>query len=636
MDRIKISILILAITMLGACTSNPIQTKETMSSEPDNSYVKSDSEQHRWNLGDLYTDDEAWRKSKEEIDSKIDEFGQYKGTLTDDASKLADALEARTAIQMELWRLYSYAGKRSDEDLRDPHALEMRQSLDSIATRIDQATSYYKPELLTADKQKLERFITEEERLAAYDMYLQDTLRAAPHTLDENGEKILATSGLISDSASTLYEILTNAEIPWPTITLSDGQEVRLDQSAYEKYRESSNREDRIKVFEAFWGTYKKYEKTIGVALYEQMKKDLFYAEVRNYGSTMEHALHEDNIPTAVYSALVDTTNANLDTLHRYFRLRGRMLGIDDLSYHDIYPPLVESSSKYPIDKGKALVLAALEPLGKEYVSTVRRGFDERWMDTYPRPGKRSGAYSSGSAYEVHPYILMNYNDDYSSVSTLAHEWGHTMHSYLANGTQPFPKAHYSTFVAEVASTINEAFLLDHALKQAESDEEKLFYLGSALETLRGTFFRQTMFAEFELKIHQLVAEGEALSGNRLTNIYADIVRRYHGHDQGVLKVDDLYTVEWAFIPHFYMNYYVYQYATSIAASSLFAKDILDGKAGAAEAFLEVLKSGGSEYPYQALANAGVDLATPAPYEALFAQMNRIMDEIETILNKRA
>lgn len=631
----KYRVFIVAFAVLNACTTTQIQEAEPLKAEKATAHQNVNKAEHLWDLNDLYINDAAWEKHKKEIDSKLEEFARFKGNITKDAKTLADALEARTTVEMELLRLSSYANKRSDEDMRNPHALEMKQSVGTLKTRFNQATSFYKPEILKADKQKINLFVTKENRLATYDQYLKDTLRSASHTLDESGEKILATSGLISNTASTLYEVLTNAEIPWPTITLSDGEIVRLDQSAYEKYRSSSNRGDRIRVFEAFWGTLKKYERTLGVALYAHVKKDFFYAQVRDYENTLSRSLDANNVPTAVYYALIDATNANLDTLHRYFRLRARMLHIDDLHYHDIYPPLVETDLEFPIKKGKELVLESLKPLGADYAATVAKGFEERWMDTYPRPGKRSGAYSSGSAYDVHPYVLMNYTDDYNSVSTLAHEWGHTMHSYLTNETQPFPKADYSTFVAEVASTFNEALLLDYVLKHAQSDEEKLYYLGSALEGLRGTFYRQAMFAEFELKIHQLAEEGEALSGDRFTKIYSEIVQRYHGHDIGIMEVDDLYTIEWAFIPHFYYNYYVYQYATSIAAASLFAKDVLDGKEGAVEHYLGVLKAGGSEYPYQALTKAGVDLASPAPYEALVTRMNIIMDEIESILDKK-
>lgn len=632
-------VLIFTILCLGSGFASQLQaaeqSEEIVEKQAIQVHPNANKQVHRWKLSDLYADDSAWAQSKASVESKLAGFTAYKGRLTESPEIMAEALEARTQVKIELRRLSSYAGKRSDEDMRNAQALEMKQSVSTLATRYEQSVSYFKPEIIAAGADKIRAFMETEKRLSPYKRYLEDALRSAPHTLAADGEKILATSGLIAGTASTFYGVLTNAEMPWPELTLSDGEVVRLDQAAYEKYRTSNNRADRIKVFDAFWSTFRNYEKTLGVALYAQLKKDLFYAQVRDYPGTLEHSLDANNIPTAVYETLIETTNANLDTLHRYFKLRGRMLNIEDQHYYDIYSPLVTTDLEFPIERGKELVLKALAPMGEDYVNMVKRGFTERWMDTYPRPGKRSGAYSSASAYEVHPFVLMNYNDDYESVSTLAHEWGHAMHSHLTNQAQPYPLAGYSTYVAEVASTFNEALLLDYVLDNAQSDEEKLFYLGSALEGLRGTFYRQAMFAEFERRIHELVAQGEALSGERFSRIYADIVRRYHGQDQGVLIVDDLYTIEWAFIPHFYYNYYVYQYATAIAATSLFAKEVLDGNKVAADSYLSVLKAGNSEYPYELLKSAGVDLATPAPYEALVARMNSIMDEIEVILDRK-
>jgi oligoendopeptidase F len=296
----------------------------------------------------------------------------------------------------------------------------------------------------------------------------------------------------------------------------------------------------------------------------------------------------------------------------------------------------VKLDKAFPLAMGKGLVIAAEEPLGPDYVAQFTASLNARFTHVYPQPGKRSGAYMNPGAYDVHPYVLTNYNDDYESVSTIAHEWGHGMHSLLANHSQPFPTADYSIFVAEIASTLNENLLLEHMLKVAQNDEEKLYYLGSALEGLRGTFFRQAMFAEFELAIHEKVEKGGSLSGQQLTKIYGDLLRRYHGHDQGVMRIPDEYAVEWAYIPHFYMNFYVYQYATSLAASTQLAREVMDGKPGAKERYLGLLKSGGSRYPYELLKDAGVDLASPAPYQALAAQMNWAMDEIEKIVARRA
>ena len=590
---------------------------------------------YRWNLADIYPSVEAWNTARTALEGRLGELAACKGKLGESAGSLKQCLDTIFGLGKELRRVAAYASMMSDEDTRNAAALEMRQTAGMLVTRFSQETSFIEPEILAAGGDRIHAFLAKEAGLAVYRHYLDDILRRQPHTLGSEAESVIATAGLMADAPSTTYSILANAEIPWPTITLADGAKARLDQSGYSRYRAVQNRADRKKVFDAFWGAWQGDQRTCGVTLYSQLKRALFYTQARKYPSCLAAALDGDHVPEKVYRTLIRLTNENLPTLHRYFKLRARMLGVEEMRYYDIYPPLVSSDLTFPIDQGEHLVLDALAPLGPAYVDAVRNGFASRWMDAFPRPGKRSGAYSSGSVYDVHPYVLMNYNDDYDSVSTLAHEWGHTMHSYLANAAQPYPTSDYSIFVAEVASTFNEALLLDHALKTARDDTERLYYLGSALEGLRGTFFRQAMFAEFELRVHELVQKGEALSGQRFSEIYGEILRRYHGQEQGVVTIDDPYTVEWAYIPHFYYNFYVYQYATSLAASSLFAAQVLNGAPGARERYLSVLEAGGSEYPYELLKAAGVDLGSPAPYQALIERMNRIMDEIEAILDRR-
>jgi oligoendopeptidase F len=382
--------------------------------------------------------------------------------------------------------------------------------------------------------------------------------------------------------------------------------------------------------------TLKTYETSLGIALYSQLKEEKVFAKARRYPDSITNTLDRTRIPVAVMDTLIAQANANLPTLHRYFKLRAKMLGVKEMRYYDIYPPLVESQLKFPIDLSRKLVLEAVAPLGPEYVAGMKQGLYGRWMDVYPRKGKQSGGHMAGSAYDVHPYLLLNHHDDYESLTTVAHEMGHAMHSYLTNKYQPFVNSDYATFVGEIASTFDEELLLEHMLKVAKNDDERLYYLGSALEGLRGTFFRQAMFAEFERKTHARVDAGEALTGAAFTKQYCDILKRYHGDAQGVVKIDDNVCVEWEFIPHFFYNFYVYQYATSIAASSLFAQRVLAHEPGAVDKYLTLLKSGGSDYPYDLVKKAGVDLATPQPYEAIVARMNAIMDRIEQILAKKA
>ena len=590
----------------------------------------------RWNLADLYPSVKAWADDAARLEAQLKEFAACRRRLGESARRFKICLDAQADFTKRYARLEVYASELLADDTGSPESLELNEKARILGTKREEATSFMKPEILRLGKHRIERFFVQDKSLAIYRHPLDRILREAAHTLDAEGENILATFGLSEEAVSSTYRILTNAELPWPTVRLSDGKEVKLDQSAYTEYREAPNRDDRKKVFDAFWGAWKQFERTFGVIFHESLKKDTIYTKVRKYPDTLSRALDRERLPAAVYETLIAETNRNLPTLHRYFRLRAKLLGIKgEMRYYDIYPPLVSRARKYPIDEGKKMMLEAVKPLGERYVAAMAAGLQNRWMDVYPRPRKLSGAHMDGAAYDVHPFVLMNYNDNYESVSTLAHEWGHAMHSYLSNAAQPFVTTDYAIFVAEIASTFNEALLLEHVLKQATGDDERLLYLGSELEHLRGTFFRQAMFAEFEREVHARVDKGDPLSGNRLTQIYGEILRRYHGDREGVVKIDDLYTVEWAYIPHFYRPFYVFQYATSIAASSLLADAVLKGEPGARERYLKLLSAGGSGYPYDLVKAAGVDLASPAPYRAVVARMNRIMDEIEAIQARR-
>ena len=590
----------------------------------------------RWNLADLYPSVKAWADDAARLEAQLKEFAACRGRLGESARRFKTCLDAQADFTKRYARLEVYASELLAEDTGAPESLELSEKALILGTKREQATSFMKPEILRLGKDRLERFYAQEKSLAIYRQPLDRILRSAAHTLDAKGENIVATFGLSEDAAGSTYQILTNADLPWPTITLSNGKEVKLDQSASIEYREAANRDDRKKVFDAFFGTWKQFERTFGVIFHESLKKDAIYTRVRKYPDTLSRVLDHERLPAAIYATLIAETNRNLPTLHRYFRLRAKLLGITgEMRYYDLYPPLVSSERKYPIDEGRKMVLESVKPLGERYVAAMAAGLQNRWMDVHPRPRKLSGAHAEGAAYDVHPYVLMNYNDNYESVSTLAHEWGHAMHSYLSNAAQPFVTADYAIFVAEIASTFNEALLLEHVLKNAADDDERLLYLGSALEHLRSTFFRQAMFAEFERQVHARVDQGEPLSGSKLTQIYGEILRRYHGDQEGVVKIDDLYTVEWAYIPHFYRPFYVFQYATSIAASSLLADAVLKGEPGARERYLKLLSAGGSDYPYELVKAAGVDLASPAPYRAVAARMDRIMDEIEAILDRQ-
>ncbi len=591
--------------------------------------------QDRWNLADMYADTAAWSADYAKVEAQLKEFAKCKGKLGSSAKRFRECLDLEYDAIKRANRLGTYSGEWESENTGDPARQSLNQKAQIVFTKVGEETAFVAPEILAIGKAKIDAFFKAEPGLKIYRHPVDDVLRTAAHTLDAKGEGLLASFGLIQGTAGSVYRILANSDMPWPTVKLADGKEVRLNQSAYTKARESSNRDDRKKVMDAFFGKFKEFESTLGTTFYSSLKEDSVYAKVRKYPDSMTRSLDNNNLPRSVYDALIKSTNANLPTLHRYFKLRAKMLGVTEMRYYDIYPPLISGGREYPIDEGVKMMVESVAPLGPEYVAAMKKGLADRWMDVYPRPKKLSGAHMAGDAYDVHPFLLINYNDNYESVSTIAHEWGHAMHSYFSNKTQPFATSSYATFVAEIASTTNEALLLEYALKSAKSDDERLLYLGSALEGLRGTFFRQAMFGEFEQRVHAEVDKGEPLSGEAITKIYGEILRRYHGEAQGVVKIDDVYATEWAYIPHFYNAFYVFQYATSISAGSLFAEGILEKRPGAREKYLKLISSGGSDYPYELVKAAGVDLATSAPYDAVSKRMNRIMDEMEAILAKR-
>jgi oligoendopeptidase F len=416
---------------------------------------------------------------------------------------------------------------------------------------------------------------------------------------------------------------------------LSDGKTVHLDKAAFSLYRSAPNREDREAVFHAYFSSLHAYRRTFGAQLYAQVKRDMFHARARKYSSCLHSALDSDNIPVDVYTGLLRNVHKHLDTFRRYLTLRKTLLGLDELHYYDLYCPIVPRLDlEYSYEDAQKHVLASLAPLGEEYRAVVRAAFDRRWIDVYPSDGKRSGAYSNGAAYDVHPYILMNFNGKYDDVSTLTHELGHTMHSHLSNTHQPYPTSHYSIFVAEVASTLNEALLLEHMLATIDDDAVKLSLLGNYLDGIRGTVFRQTQFAEFELRIHEMAEVGETLTGDELDRVYGDLTREYYGHDRGICIVDDEINTEWAHIPHFYYNFYVFQYATSFTASAAISERILAGDQVAVRLYMDLLASGGSDYPISLLKNAGVDMTTAEPFMLTMRKMNRVMEEMEKIIGR--
>jgi oligoendopeptidase F len=593
-------------------------------------------EKFKWNLLDLYPNDAAWRAAKDKIAADILSMGEYRGKLSTSARTLADALDKLYGLDKELSRLYVYAGLSADQDTRDSGRQGMKQEMTLLYAKFSAEVSFIEPEILRAGKASIEEFIASEPRLTVHKFYLEDIVRRAPHTLSDSEEKILADAGPLASSPSDTYGILTNADFPYPSVTLSDGRTVKLDQAAFNDLRALPNRADREKVMSTFFTALGRFSRTYGTTMNASMQKALFFSKARKYESTLQMALDGPNVPASVYRRLLDGVNRNLPAFHRYLKLRKRMMSLDQLHYYDLYAPLVASVKlEYTPEEAQKLVVDAVAPLGREYQSTIQRAYDERWIDLLPNEGKRAGAYSNGAAYDVHPYMLINYNGKYTDVSTLAHELGHTMQSYLSNKAQPYPLASYPIFVAEVASTFNEALLIDYMLKNIKDADARLSLLGNYLENIKGTLFRQAQFAEFELRMHEMAQKGEPVTGDALSKLYMEITKRFYGHDQGVTVIDDYVAHEWSFIPHFYRDFYVFQYATSFAASEALAEKVKAGDAEARKRYLAFLSAGGSKYPIDLLKDAGVDMTTDEPLELTVRAMNRVMDEMEKILGRK-
>lgn len=590
---------------------------------------------HTWDLTELYPSVDAWRAAREEVMARFDEIEQRRGTLGKSADSLYETYRLVSDTLKMAGRVAVYASLNADEDLRSTEEQERRELANIMWARFSEATAWMQPELIVVGREVIESYIDEDERLAPFAYQLDNSLRNAPHTLGEEAEQTLSYFSQSFGSPQQVYSLIANSDIPWPTITLADGSEQRIDAQGYGKARSSENRDDRKLAFDTYWGKWLEYRNSVGMVLNSHLQTQVAQAKARNYDGVLHRELHQDNLPPEVYHTLVREVNAALPTLHRYFRLRARMLGLEQMHYYDIYPPLVSLDKEFDLDASKAITLDAMSVLGEDWVEMQKAAMDERWMHVYPQRGKRSGAYMAGFVYDVHPYILLNHNNDFSSLSTFAHEWGHAMHTLYAKDAQPFETANYAIFIAEIPSTSLQLILNDYMSANAESIDEQLFYLGHALESMRGTFFRQTMFAEFELALYEAAERGEALTGERISEIYGEILRRYHGHDEGVVLVDDLYTNEWMFVPHFYRNMYVFQYATSQTAGTALYEMIAEDAESGVENFKNLLRAGGSDYPYKLLVNAGVDLAGPEPYRALVRKMNAIMDEMERLLDER-
>ncbi|MDR3665205.1 MAG: oligoendopeptidase F [Ignavibacteriaceae bacterium] len=604
---------------------------------PQNLQRKDVPEKYKWNLSEIYPSRQAWLADKDNISKMIDEIVKYKGHLAESPDQLLNALKTYFDASKSYSRLADYASRISDEDLRISENQELLQSASTLGTDFSEKTSFISPEILKMDPSKIETFFKDKPALQEYKMFIADIQRLREHTLSEAEENLLASFGLISDTPVNVYNIFNNAEQPVAKISLSTGEKVNLTSSAYTKYRSVSNREDRELIFRSFFNNYEKFKNTLGADLDGKIKTDFVYAKDRKYNSSMESSLSSFNVPVSVYENLVKQIHNSLPTLYRVLDLKKKLLGVDTLHYYDLYTSIAKKvDMKYSVDEGEKTILDALKPMGPDYIKNLKFAYDHRWVDLMPNEGKRSGAYESGASYDVHPYILTNWNGDYESVTTLAHESGHMMHSFYSNKNQTYPNSQYPIFVAEIASTTNETLLNNYMVKNAKNDDERLFLLGNYLDLLRNTIFRQTMFAEFEWEIHKVVEKGEPLTGEQMSNIYYNIVKTYYGNDQGKCIVDPYVAYEWEYIPHFFnYTYYVYQYATSLIYATAFAEKIVNEGQPAVDKYYNILKGGYSDYPLNLIKKAGIDPLSSEAFEITMKKMNKVMDQIEEIIAKK-
>lgn len=594
-------------------------------------------EKYKWDNSIIYKSVDDWNNDKETLEAQIQMLKTFQGKMGKNAELFYTTLKLYFDIYKTYYKFSDYAFRVADEDLRISANQSLNQISTNIGTKLAEAASFINPEILSLDNDKIKKFFEEKKELNEFKFYVDDILRLRPHTLTTREEEILASAGLITSTPSELHSIFDNAEKPNPKVKLSTGETVELNAANYNKYRTVPNRKDRELVMRSMFENYKKFQNTFGANLVGKIRGDFFYAKNRKYESVLESSLNANNIPVSVYENLINQIHNNLPTLHRFLKLKAKMLGVKDLHYYDLYTPLVKSIKfNFTVEEGQKLLLDVFKPMGEEYVSTVKKSFDERWIDYIPTTAKRSSAYSSGAQYDLHPYILMNWTDDYESVSTLAHELGHTMHSYFSNKNQTFVNAQYPIFVAEIASTMNENLLNNYMVNNVKSDEEKLYLLGSYLDLLRTTIFRQTSFAEFEWEVHKRIEKGEPVTGEDLSKLYLDIVRKYYGHDQGACTVDDYIAYEWAYIPHFVnYTYYVYQYSTSLIYATAFAEKVINEGKPAVDKFYNILKGGSSDYPIELIKKAGIDPLSSEAFDLTMKKMNKVMDMMESLISKK-
>jgi len=586
------------------------------------------AEERTWRLEDIFATDDAWEEERKAVSAELEKFAAFKGTLADSAEQLYQLLALEDAVSERIGKLYTYAHMRYDQDTTNSFYQGINAKAMTLYTQAASEMSFIVPEILAIDSDKIKRFTEEKPELKLYDKVLTDIARQAKHVLSEKEEALIAQLSEVIDSSSQTFGSLNNADLTFPTIKDENGHDVELTHGRYINFMESSKRSVRREAFQSMYQTYDQFINTFASTLSGNVKKDNAMAKVRNYPSARAAALDRNNISETVYDNLVEAVNDRMDLLHRYVKLRKKILGLDEMNMYDMYTPLVEDIDfNYSYEEAQQLLIDGLAPLGEEYIDRLKEGFENRWVDVEENKGKRSGAYSSG-VYGTNPYILMNWQDNLNNVFTLAHEFGHSLHSYYTRENQPYRYGNYSIFVAEVASTLNESLLNEYLVERTADPKEKLYLLNNFLEGFRGTVFRQTMFAEFEHLIHKLEQDGEALTPDTLTKHYYELNKKYYGED---VVHDEEIGLEWARIPHFYYNYYVYQYATGYSAAQALSVKILTEGQPAIDRYFGFLKAGSSDYPIEVLKQAGVDMTEKTPILQALDIFEEKLNEMEAL-----
>jgi oligoendopeptidase F len=585
-------------------------------------------EQFKWKLEDIYASNELWEKDFTEVKNLAGKLGDFKDKLNTSADNLLKCLDANADMNRLFEKVYVYANMRSHEDSANGYYQGLADRTESLAVEVSSASSFIVPEILTIPNDKLAGFINENGKLGFYKKYLDEIVRTKPHVLNASEEQIMAMSGDMSNAPGSIYSMLNNADIKFPTIKDESGKEIEITKGRFIQLMESNDRRVRKDAFEALYSTYKKQRNTLAALLNSQVKSNLFNAKVRKYNSARESYLFPDNVPEAVYDNLIKAMHDNMHLMHKYMKLRKEMLGLDELHMYDVYTTMVkEAKMDITYEEAVETVKKGVAVLGEQYSKDLEKGFTSGWIDVYENEGKRSGAYSWG-CYGSHPYVLLNHTDTVNNMFTLAHEMGHALHSFYSDAKQPYIYAQYKIFVAEVASTLNEALLMHYMLKNTTDKTEKMYLLNYYMEQFRTTVYRQTMFAEFEKIIHGKAEAGESLTADVLCQIYHDLNVEYYGPD---MIVDELLDMEWSRIPHFYTSFYVYKYATGFSAATAIAHKIINEGQSAIDKYLEFLQSGGSDYPIELLKIAGVDMTTPEPINNALKVFEDLLNQMEEI-----